>query len=479
MSQPTPAPGSAVPSTSSSDALSSDTAAGTGANTTTTAPTTTRALRHWRNAVFVVFLLSGLCIASWVSRVPAVRDGLGLNTAEVGILIFGLSAGSIIGLICAAWMLARFGARRAMITSIAVTAVGLLALGTGAGLIFSFPVAFAGLALVGFGMGSVDVMMNVEAATVEREIGKTLMPLMHACFSFGTVIGALIGAGASALGIDVSWHLFGMAALVMVGVTVAVRFIPMRPELGDAPTSANATTTATATTTTTANNAPHTTDAAATDASATTGSSAAASPAWRARLRESLSVWADMRLILIGVVMLGMSFAEGSANDWIALATVDGHDLSKTNGALVFGVFAVAMTTGRVIGGPIIDRFGRVLVLRVCAVMGVSGLLLFILAPTDWTIYVGTVLWGIGASLGFPVGMSAAADDPKHAAARVSAVAIIGYTAFLVGPPVIGLLGEAVGILNALYLILLLMVLAGFAAPAVRERVGARARTTQ
>jgi MFS family permease len=452
MSQSIPSPGSEVPTTQSSEGLPRDTTA------RATSTLTRHELTKWRNAVFVVFLLSGLCVASWVSRVPAVRDGLGLNTAEVGILIFGLSAGSIVGLICAAWMLTRLGARRAMITSISVTAAGLIAVGVGASLASSFPVAFAGLALVGFGMGSVDVMMNVEAAAVEREIGKTLMPLMHACFSFGTVLGALIGAGASALGIDVAGHLIGMAALVMVGVIVAVRFIPLRPELGDLADPA-------------------------TDATGTTAATAAGHPpvaparaSWRERLSASLSVWADMRLILIGVVMLGMSFAEGSANDWIALAAVDGHDLSKTNGALVFGVFAVAMTAGRVVGGPIIDRFGRVLVLRICAVMGITGLLLFILAPTDWLLYVGTVLWGIGASLGFPVGMSAAADDQKHAAARVSAVAIIGYTAFLVGPPVIGLLGEAVGILNALYLILLLMLLAGLAAPAVRERVGSRAK---
>jgi MFS family permease len=243
-----------------------------------------------------------------------------------------------------------------------------------------------------------------------------------------------------------------------VSVFVAVRFIPMREELGDTHTIAT--------------HARATTDALATAPAAQTPAPA---PAWRERLRESLSVWADMRLILIGVVMLGMSFAEGSANDWIALAAVDGHDMSKTSGALVFGVFAVAMTAGRVVGGPIIDRFGRVPVLRACAVLGVVGLLLFILAPTIWLLVVGIVLWGIGASLGFPVGMSAAADDPKRAAARVSAVAIIGYFAFLVGPPVLGFLGQHIGILNALYVILVLMVLAGLAAPAARERDRSRA----
>jgi MFS family permease len=166
-----------------------------------------------------------------------------------------------------------------------------------------------------------------------------------------------------------------------------------------------------------------------------------------------------------------MTFAEGSANDWLALAAVDGHGLSNTEGAVVFGVFVAAMTIGRVVGGPILDRFGRVVVLRACSLLGIAGLLLFILAPTIWLLVIGVVLWGLGASLGFPVGMSAAADDPKRAAARVSAVAIIGYFAFLVGPPVLGLLGQHIGILNALHVILGLMVVAGLAAPAARERV--------
>lgn len=432
MSQPTPPTGNpSLPTSTSGSGAASSTAVNAGSTTTR------RELLNWRNAVFAIFLLSGLCVASWVSRVPAVRDSLQLNTAEVGLLIFGLSAGSVLGLLAAAWMLARLGARNGMVTSIGTTALGLVAVGVSASVFESFPGAFIGLALVGFGMGSVDVMMNVEGAAAEREIGKTLMPLMHACFSFGTVIGALIGAGASALGVDVVWHLIGMAVLVLIGAIIAVRFIPLRSDLGDAD--------------------PH--------------MPVADRPSWRDRLRENLSVWADMRLILIGVVVLGMSFAEGSANDWIALAAVDGHGFSPTNGAIVFGVFAVAMTTGRVIGGPILDRFGRVLVLRACAVMGVVGLGMFILAPNDFVLYVGTVLWGVGASLGFPVGMSAAADDPKRAAARVSAVAIIGYCAFLVGPPLLGLLGEAFGILNALFAIMILMVLAGLAAPAARERV--------
>jgi MFS family permease len=128
------------------------------------------------------------------------------------------------------------------------------------------------------------------------------------------------------------------------------------------------------------------------------------------------------------------------------------------------------MTVGRVAGGPLLDRFGRVPLLRATAVIGIAGLLLFILSTDLWVTIIGAILWGVGASLGFPVGMSAAADDEKNSAARVSAVAIVGYTAFLAGPPLLGFLGEHFGILNALCVILALLVLSFFASPATRER---------
>jgi len=404
----------------------------TSADSPATTSATRSALISWRNAVFATFFVSGLGLASWMSRVPAVRDGLALDTAQVGMLIFGLSAGSVTGLLIAAGLLARLGARRAMLVSTSMSATGLVLMGAGVSLVPSAPFVFVALFVFGIGIGSLDVMMNVEGAAAERAIGRTLMPLMHACFSLGTVVGALGGAAASAGRVSVFWHLLVMAALVLGTIGVAVRFLPVAIE------------------------ADPTTDA--------------PKLTWRNPLHASLAVWRDRKLLLIGVIVLGMTFAEGSANDWLALASVDGHDLTNTDGAIVFGVFVAAMTVGRVIGGPVLDRFGRVPVLRACAGVSIAGLLLFILAPSTLFVFVGTVLWGLGASLGFPVGMSAAADDTKNAAARVSAVAIIGYFAFLVGPPALGLLGGAFGILNALFVILVLMVFAGLAAPAARPR---------
>lgn len=388
----------------------------------------------WRNAVFAIFFLSGLSIASWVARIPAVRDDLQIQLDTVGVVILGMSIGSIIGLTCSAALLARFGARLGMIMSLCLVAAGLVTIGLGSSVFALLPMIIIGMAIFGFGNGAVDVMMNVEGAAAEREIGKTLMPLMHAFFSFGTMTGAALGAGASALHLPVAVHLAIMAALIVVAVFVAVRYIPVRESVGDDPHTA----------------APRT--------------------PWRTRLRENLAVFADTRLLLIGVIVLGTSFAEGSANDWIALAVVDGHGFDNTTGAIVFGVFVTAMTVGRVAGGPILDRFSRVPVLRACAALGIAGLSLFIFGGGSLpVVIVATVLWGLGCALGFPVGMSAAADDAKHAAARVSAVAIIGYCAFLAGPPLLGFLGEHFGILNALIVLLVLLVLAGLCAPAARE----------
>ncbi|WP_243695305.1 MFS transporter [Agromyces protaetiae] len=377
-------------------------------------------------------------MASWVARIPAVRDFNELTTQGVGLVILAGSIASVVGLVVAPLVIGRFGPRTGMAATLIVVAVGLVSIGIGSSVVPSIPLVVLGLALFGFGNGAVDVIMNVDAAEVERELGRTVMPLMHAFFSFGTVAGAGLAAGASALAIDVAPHLAVVAVVIVVAVLVAVRFVPVRDAYGVTDASADA--------------APRTT--------------------FWTRVRKNLAVWADLRLLLIGLVMLGMAFAEGSANDWIALAVVDGHHMDATTAAAIFTVFTIAMTAARVIGGPVLDRFGRVPVIRTLAVIGALGLGLFIFGTEPWMLVVGTILWGVGCSLGFPVGMSAAADVPDRAesAARVSAVAMIGYTAFLVGPPLLGFLGQHFGILNALLVLLGLLVLAGLAAPSVRER---------
>ncbi len=397
---------------------------------TTAPPLTRREVVHWRNALFVVFGLCGIAMASWIARIPAIRDGLGASTWQMGLIVFGLSAGSMVGLSVSSHVLVRFGPLSTIRATMILSAAGVVVTGIG-GSLASIPVVIGGLVTFGLGNSVCDVAMNVDGAANERVLGRTVMPIYHAMFSAGTIVGAAGGALAEHLGVPVVAHLAVVAVLMVGAVLVAVRFLRPDPAL----------------------------------AGPDGGQEVEATGGWRSRL----AVWRDRRTLLIGLIVLGMAFAEGSANDWLALAMVDGHGVDNATGALVFGIFVTAMTAGRVGGVLVLDRFGRVPVLRVSALLAGLGLVVMIFAPVPWLAAVGVVSWGLGSALGFPVGMSAAADDPKLAAARVSAVATIGYLAFLVGPPLVGFVGDRVGLLNALLIVLGLVAVAGIVSPAARE----------
>nr|WP_269453677.1 MFS transporter [Pseudoclavibacter sp. 13-3] len=165
-----------------------------------------------------------------------------------------------------------------------------------------------------------------------------------------------------------------------------------------------------------------------------------------------------------------MSFVEGSANDWLSLAAVEGHGLDHGGAALVYATFVAAMTVGRLVGGPLVDRLGTTRVLLCCATVASIGLGVFIFAAGTPLIFAATALWGLGASLGFPVGMSLAADHPTDATKRVSMVSIFGYSASLAGPPALGVLAEHFGILHAFVLVLGFVVISLAVLPGTRKR---------
>jgi MFS family permease len=389
---------------------------------------------RWRTAIFAIFLTSGLSVATWASRVPAIKAALNIDNIQIGILLLIGGIASIIGLSLSSILLARLGARRGMLVMMILFAAGLVVIGVGTDVVGSVPLVLLGLMMWGFGNGCLDVMMNVEGAAIEAQAGKTILPLFHAFFSFGTVMGAGLGVALIAAGLSVGAHLVIVAVVIVAAALMSVANVPVRAETQDEPAVEHA--------------------------------------GMRDRLSVALSAWREPRTYALGVVMLGMSFAEGGANDWLALGVVEGHDAPQELGALGLTVFSVAMAVVRVFGGPLVDRFGRVLVLRVLSVAATAGLLLFILAPTTPLVFVGAALWGIGASLGFPLGMSAAGDDPARAAARVSAAATIGYVAFLAGPPVLGVISEHIGLLNTLYILVVLVVASGFFSGAARPLPG-------
>jgi MFS family permease len=398
--------------------------------------TTTRRpdVRAWRNAVFVVFAVAGAGFATWASRIPAARDELDLGTAEVALLLTGISVGSVAGLVLAPVLIHRTSGRRGLAGCTVGFCAGLLGAAIGAQVLGSVVVTCAALVVFGVCFSATDVLMNVEGAEAEKALGRTALPLMHAFFSIGTIVGAAGGAAAIALGADLVPHFAVATAVLTASILLAATRLP-----DDVRVSVAA-------------EAP-----------------AADRPPSARRRWQVPERLRDVRLVVIGVMVTGMALTEGAANDWIALAAIDGHAFTEGGGARVFGAFVVGMTLARVVGGPLVDRYGGTRMLLATASLGLVGIGMFIHAPdTPAVVYGAAVLWGIGGSLGFPIGMSAAADHPTDGPRRVSIIGVFGYGSFLLGPPVIGFIAEHVGLLRAFYLVLALLLVSMVASRSTR-----------
>ena len=374
-----------------------------------------------RNAVALAFALNGFCFATLVSRIPDLRSGLDLDNGSLGLLLLAIAAGSVLALPSSGRLIQRGSAAGVVRLGAVSAAVGLLVASVGVSAWGSVPVTSVGFFAYGIGIGVWDVAMNVEGAEVERRIGRTIMPRFHAGWSLGSIVGAALGVPMAAVGAALPLHVGASGVFALVAVALGSRaFLPPTPP-----------------------------------------------PDVHVKAR---SAWREPRTLAIGVMVLAFATVEGSANDWLSLALIDGYDVASWVGVAGFAVFVTSMTLGRLLGPLALDRFGRAPVLWVTSAAALLGVLLVVEGRHALLVALGIVIWGVGASLGFPVGMSAAADDPARAAARVSVVSTIGYAAFLAGPPLLGQLGDRVGTLNSLLAIAALMVPAAISVLAAREQ---------
>ena len=372
-----------------------------------------------RRAVAAAFALNGLCFATLASRVPDVRAALGLSNGSLGLLLLSAAAGSVVGLPLSGHLIDRTDPGFVVRLGAWLVSTGLVvaAIAAATGSVLGTAV---GLVAYGAGTGMWDVAMNVSGAAIERLEGRSVLPRFHAVWSFGTFAGAGIGAGASAARIPLPVHVTVMVTLALAAVLAASRRVPHARHESEAPASGR-------------------------------------------------SAWLEPRTVAIGLMVLAFTLAEGSANDWLALALVDGYAARHWVGVLGLATFVAAMVGGRLLGPVLLDRLGRLPVLLGSAVAALVGVLLVVWGGRPAVAVVGILLWGLGAALGFPVGMSAAADDPARAARRVSVVSTVGYGAFLAGPPLLGFVADRVGTLSMLLVVAAAMLPAAVLALAVRR----------
>ena len=381
-------------------------------------------------ASYVAFAGIGVINATWASRIPQVKSQLGLSSSGLGLVLLATAVGSLVTLPGAGPLVVRLGSERALQWVSLLSASGLVVAAFGSR--GSVVAVVAGLFLIGLAAGIWDVAVNVQGARVEQHVGRQLMSRFHAWYGVGTVIGAIIGVAMVAAHVSVTLDLLLLGCVVPAAIWPASsRFLSDSDHLE-----------------------PHEHAAA-----------------------RSHNPWRERRTLLIGLVLLAFALTEGSGNDWISVSMIQGHHVAPVLGTVAYGLFLAMMTVSRWNGPHLLERIGRVRTLRLLVSIAVAGLLIFILTPWVPLAYLGVALWGIGASLGFPVGMSAGADQPALAAPRVGVIASIGYVAFLGGPPLIGLIASWLGLPHALALVIVPLlpaaVIAGVAAPLAPTRRGA------
>lgn len=408
-------------------------------------------LQRVRWALVSMFGLFGVLITSWMGRLPSVRQALDISAGQLGVFLVVGAIGSLVGITLIGSVIVRYGSATTLRLSMAGAFVGfsLIATATALG---SAPLFVAGILVNGLATPGTNVPINLEAARVEKQLGKAILPHVHAAFSVGALLGSGVAAMTSTFHVHVAWHIAVVVVLVTVGRLV---LIGRGTELQDVPERALR-------------------RAAAAASSGSAMSDGGALERRGARSGSVLRAWGEKRTLLIGLVLLAASMSEGAAANWLNLAVVDGFATREAIGAMAYGTFVVAMLTVRLLGAGLIDRFGRVAVLRVSGVSAFLGLIAFGLGPSLPIAWIGIVLWGAGAAMAFPIGTAAAADDPAKAAARVSVVGSFGSIASLSAPPVLGLLADSWGVRHALLIITAAMVVSLAAAAQVRpEKRGA------
>lgn len=415
---------------------------------------------RWTYGVLAIFALLGTGLGSWLSRLPAVRDHLGASTFEMSLIGLTLATGSVIGLVLSGRTVSWLGARRALAIFIAGQSIMMPLAATLFWVGAVIPAAVA-IALFGFTFATADVAMNVSGAGAERALRKPRMSLFHAGYSLGSVTSMGLGALAEASGMSVPLHLGIVYSVVLTGGFIALRVLPGGVELDHASPATEAEAAK-------IHPSVHTgpievIKAPAVDPDPTDRTAPAAS-------KRPYNPWRDPRIIMIGLITMSMSLAEGTASDWLPLALADGRGFANDTAALTLAVFFVSMTLIRIAGSWLLPRFGRVTVLRAGAVLVAVGVAITILVPSPAASVIGAALWGMGCAFGFPVGISAAADDPKTAVRGVAAVSAIAYTAFLLGPMLIGFLGEHLGLLPAFWPLVVFAAFVVIVAGVARER---------
>src|SRR5215210_7847659 len=362
------------------------------------------ALRGPRLAVLGVFFINGVVIGTWVVRIPAIKNELGLGEGLLGVALLGAAVGALIAMPLVGALVSRFGSRRVVGTTALLLALSLVLPALAPSLLF----LVLALAMIGAANGGLDVSMNAQAVAVEEGYGRPIMSSFHAAWSFGGLAGAAAGGLVASLGIGPLPHFVAVA--VLSAIAFAAAYKKLLPARADA--------------------AEH-------------GAPAFARP--------------TRALLGLGIISFCVLLGEGAMGDWSAVYLNSTLQTGPGFAAAGYAAFSLAMAFGRLFGDGLTARIAPARLVRSCGALAAIGLGLALAVGQPLVALFGFACAGAGFSIVFPAALSAAGRaegmSPGPALAAVSTTA---YTGFLVGPPFIGFLAELTNLGYALYLVVAL-----------------------
>ncbi|GGB61795.1 putative transporter y4wD [Roseibium aquae] len=374
-----------------------------------------------RRAVGAIFFVLGAFLGAWASRIPDIKTMLGVNEAGFGLVLLVMACGAFVSFPFAGRWVDNHGASRVTKLMAPALLVMFVLLSFGATVPLMIPIAF----LTGFCIGGLDVAMNGWGADVEKALARPVMSSYHGLYSLGAATGAAAGAGALWLGLPVVVH-FGLWGLAMALLLAPALRVPW---------------------------------------------TSASKP--RAAEKPPFLAIPKGTLFAVGLMALAAALAEGAITDWAALYQIKELGYSDTLAAIGFAVFSIAMVIMRFAGDRIVARHGAATVARVSGVGAVAGTALLVWAPGIWGVWIGCAIMGLGFAAIFPLAMSRAAADPDMSpGAAIASVATLGYGAFLLGPPLLGFVGQVLSLRMSFAVVMVLSLAIPFFASAlnVRER---------
>jgi len=381
-------------------------------------------LRAARIGVAVTYFILGAAFASWISRIPAIRDRLELGPGALGAALLGASVGSLLSMTPAGRFIAREGSQF-LVRVAAISLCMVILLPALAGSLLDLTLA---LVLLGTTSGALNVAVNAQAAAVERAYGRPIMASFHGIFSVGGLVGAAVGGIFADRGVAPVVHLVTVGAVLAALAWIATRYA--------LPASAEVVT-------------------------VTAGPTTAIGRPTRA-------------LMKLGIIAFCVLLGEGAMADWSAVYLRDRAGATPGQAAAGYAAFSLAMALGRLVGDGLAVRFGPRRLVRGGGLAATLGIGLALVYPTTWAVLLGFGVVGAGYSVLFPTLLSAAGRGNAGApSAAIASLSTLGFLGFLIGPPLIGLTATWITLQGALGWVML----AGIAVVALAPAIDAPAPT--